>query len=165
MVCGSFARNAESPSSDIDCFLRSRPRDEVDPERGDETYMPEILDIISKNDLAWSSVICGHVAVEQQTGFPRMIEISSLYRIPSAIKPFYRSVDGVQMLCAPDDKECAFESAYDAPIWDEALCDIVIRNPLPEYRSPARSLDDQIRSAAARNNSTAMSGPAVSLER
>lgn len=151
VVCGSFSRNAETPHSDIDCFLRSRPREAVDPEQGNETYMMEILDIIKKAGLIWSSVICGHVAVEQQPGFPRMIEISSLYRIPAAAQPFYRDVDGVRMLCAPDDKTCSFEATYDAPIWDDALCDIVIRNPLPAYQPLAASLDSQIQSAAKKS--------------
>lgn len=151
VVCGSFSRNAETPHSDIDCFLRSRPREEVDPERGNETYMSEILAIIKNAGLVWSSVICGHVAVEQQPGFPRMIEISSLYRIPAASQLFYRDVDGVRMLCALDDKTCSFDSAYDAPIWDDTLCDIVIRNPLPAYQPLAASLDSQIQSAAKKS--------------
>lgn len=134
VVCGSFSREAETPNSDIDCFLRSRPREDVDPESGEETYMPEILAIIKKAGLVWSSVIRGHVAIEQQPGFPRMIEISSLYRIPATVQPFYRDIDGVRMLCAPDDKNYDLDSAYDTPIWDDVLCDIVIRNPLPAYQ-------------------------------
>jgi len=150
VVVGSFSRNAEGSGSDIDCFLRSRPRDEVDPDLDNETFMPEMMNLIERNNLDWSSVIVGHVAIEPQPGFPRMIEISSHYRIPVTSQLFYRNVDGVRMLCAPDDKACDVESKYDAIVWDDELCDCVIKNPLPLFDPHVQSLDDQIKSAASR---------------
>lgn len=161
VVVGSFGRGQENLASDIDCFLRSRPREEVDLEVDNETYMPEILELIKNNNLEWSSVICGHVAVERQPGFPRMIEISSHYRIPCVAQPFYRDVDGVLMLCAEDDKKCDYKLAYDAIVWDDELYDAVIQNPLPAFvpqHHPSisqssverTSLDDKIKFADAR---------------
>lgn len=134
VVVGSFGRGEEHSGSDIDCFLRSRPRDEVDLEIGNETYMDEILDIVDRNDLEFSSVISGHIAIERQPGFPRMIEISSHYRIPEESKLFYRDVDGVKMLSAQDDKTCDIENCMDGMVWDDKLQDVVIRNPIPAYQ-------------------------------
>lgn len=82
IVVGSFGRNEETEDSDIDCFLRSKPPKEIDPETGDDTYMPEIFAIVDSFGLAWSSVIVGHIAVERQPGIPRMVEISYHYCIP-----------------------------------------------------------------------------------
>ena len=156
VVVGSFGRGGENAQSDIDCFLRSRPRDEVDLEIGNETFMPEILDIIQAYNLEWSSVVCGHVAVERQPGVPRMIEISSLYRIPTSSQLFYRDVDGVPMLCAQDDKNCDFECCYDAPVWDDELEDVVIKNPVPPFRQSFLlcSLDGRLANAQERSLDT-----------
>ncbi len=151
VVVGSFGRGEEHDRSDIDCFLRSRPRDEVDLEISNETFMPEILDIIQAYGLEWSSVLCGHVAVERQPGFPRMIEISSHYRIPAENQLFYREVDGVKMLCAEDDKNCDFERCYDAPVWDDELGDVVIQNPVPPFDIDEKSLADKLADATERS--------------
>lgn len=136
VVVGSFGRHEEHSESDIDCFLRSRPRADVDPEQDNETYMPEILSILDKYNLDWSSVLVGHIAVERQPGFPRMVEISSHYRIQYIQHPFYRDVDGIRMLCARDNKECAHDLTYDHIDWDDNLGDCVIRHPLPAFRVP-----------------------------
>lgn len=164
VVVGSFARGEESFHSDIDCFLRSRPREDVDLEVGDETFMPEILDLILKNGLEWSSVLCGHVAIDKQPGFPRMIEISSHYRIPVVSEPFYRDVDEIQMLCARDDKNYDFDFCYDSPVWDDDLCDVVIKNLLPSFSPHKKSLNDQIVSTQGRNYPQTFSHSELSKE-
>lgn len=46
---------------------------------------------------------------------------------------FQRIIYGVRFLCAVDDKECPYENCYDTPEWDDSVCDMVIRNPLPSY--------------------------------
>lgn len=132
VIVGSFARSEETVDSDIDCFLRSRPVENVDPEISNETFMPEILDLIRTHQLCWSSVLIGHVAVEQP-GYPRMIEISSHYRIPHTAEPFYREIDGVRMMCAQDDRFCDYEDCFDSSLFDESICDLVIPHPLPAY--------------------------------
>lgn len=132
VVVGSFARNEETADSDIDCFLRSRPTEEVDPDMGNETFMPEVLDLIRKHDLNWSSVLIGHVSVEQP-GYPRMIEVSSHYRIPVTAELFYREVDGVTMLCAQDNRYCDYGECYDSAVFDETVCDMTIPHPLPAF--------------------------------
>lgn len=132
VVVGSFARKEETVDSDIDCFLRSRPTDAVNPTLGNETYMPEILDLIRTHQLCWSSVLIGHVAVEQPE-YPRMIEISCHYRIPHAAELFYREIDGAKMLCARDDRYCDYEECFDSVLFDEAICDITIPHPLPAF--------------------------------
>lgn len=165
VVVGSFGRMAEGETSDIDCFLRSRPVEEVDPEIGtDETYMPEILDIVKDYDLEWSSVIIGHIAVEQQPGIPRMIEISSHYRIPAENTLFYRDVEGIQMLCAEDDKTWKLENTYDRLLWDDDICDLVNKYPLPSYDPPVPALAARIDNAqirAAEDKHAPFSGPAA----
>lgn len=134
VVCGSFARYAEHECSDIDCFLRSRPRDEVDLEAGtDETYMPEVLELVQSFGYETSSVIVGHIAVERQPGVPRMVEVSSHYHIHHAQSVFYREVCGVPMMCAVDEKEAPFEACYDSAVWDDSAQDMVIPYPLPDF--------------------------------
>ena len=49
IVVGSFGRNEETEDSDIDCFLRSKPLKEIDPETGDDTY-------IRKSSLSWTAL-------------------------------------------------------------------------------------------------------------
>lgn len=133
VVCGSFARNAETDESDIDCFLRSRPVEEVDPEIGNDTYMPEIMDIINDYDFVTDSVLIGHIAVERQFGVKRMIEISSHYRIPKESKLFYRTIHGVRFLCGQDNKEADSDNCYDTAIWSDEVSDMVIPYPVPKY--------------------------------
>ena len=111
VVCGSFSRHQENDESDIDCFLRIRP--DYDPEEDtDESYMPKILDIIGHHDLLCSSVVIGHIAVEQQFGFERMVEISTHYKLPKANTPFYKEICGVKMLCCQDDKSADYDDCY-----------------------------------------------------
>ena len=134
VVCGSFARCAERDDSDIDCFLRSRPVDEVNPEIGNDTYMPEILAIIKEYGFMVDSVLVGHIAVERQRGIPRMIEISSHYRIPKDNALFYRDIHGVQLLCGQDNKDADPDECYDFAVWDDKKRDMVIPYPVPEYK-------------------------------
>lgn len=134
VVCGSFAKGTETEKSDIDCFLRSRPIDEVDPEIGNDTYMPEILSIIKEYGFITDSVLIGHIAVEKQIGVPRMIEISSHYRIPYQNELYYRDIYGVNFLCGQDNKDTDHEMCYDATIWSDDIYDMVISHPIPKYR-------------------------------
>lgn len=133
VAVGSFGRREERVGSDIDFFLRSRPVNEVDPELGNETYMPEIkqaIDAFGFSDHC-SSVLIGHIAVEEAAGIPRMVEISSWYRIPATEPLFVREIYGVKMLCARDSKDAGYESCYDCIDWDEVSQDAVIRYPIP----------------------------------
>ena len=106
IVVGSFGRNEETEDSDIDCYLRSKTPEEIDPETGDDTYMPEI---------------------------PRMVEISYHYCIPYAEPVFERVIYGVRFLCAKDDKNCSLDERSDFLDWDDTVGDNVIRHPLPPY--------------------------------
>ncbi len=133
IVVGSFGRNEETEDSDIDCYLRSKTPEEIDPETGDDTYMPEIIAIVDSFGLAWSSVIIGHIAVERQSGIPKMVEISYHYHIPCTEPVFEREICGVRFLCARDDKNCPLEQCSDFLDWDDAVGDNVIRHPLPPY--------------------------------
>lgn len=135
VVVGSFARNEEHGGSDIDCFLRSRPISEVDQENSAdcETYMPEVLALIKQYQFISDSIIVGHIAVERQFNIPRMIEISSHYKIPFSNPVTVREIYGVPFLCAVDNKEALFEECYDCAEWDEKACEMVIEHPLPSY--------------------------------
>lgn len=133
VVVGSFARHAETEASDIDCFLRSRPVAEVDCEIGNDTYMPEVLAIIKRYDFVTDSVLVGHIAVERQRDVPRMVEISSHYRIPHTEPVFVREICGVHFLCARDNKDAAFEECYDSADWDDEAGDMVIKYPLAKF--------------------------------
>lgn len=135
VVVGSFARHAETEVSDIDCFLRSRPVAEVDCEIGNGTYMPEVLAIIRRYGFITDSVLVGHIAVERQRDVPRMVEISSHYRIPHTEPVFTREIYGIPFLCACDDKDAAFEECYDSAEWNDEASDIVIKYPLPKYET------------------------------
>ena len=134
VVCGSFAKGTENEKSDIDCFLRSRPIDEVDPEIGNDTYMPEVLAIIKEYGFITDSVLIGHIAVEKQLGVPRMVEISSHYRIPYQNQLFYRDIYGVQLLCGQDNKDINQELCYDAAVWSDDISDMTIPHPIPQYK-------------------------------
>lgn len=133
IVVGSFARKEEQAGSDIDCYLRNRTPEDVDPDIGNDTFMPEILAIIQRYGYYTDSVIVGHIAVERQYGVPRMVEISSHYRIPASSKVFQRIICGVRFLCAVDEKECPYKDCYDFLEWDDTACSMVIKNPLPDY--------------------------------
>ncbi len=135
VVCGSYGRNEESDRSDIDCFLRFRPREEVDCEIGNESYMPEILDIIKRFGFFSDSCIVGHIAVERQCDVPRMVEISEHYQIPYTETLFVREIYGVPMICARDDKSADAEGLYDVPVWSDVAQDMSIAHPLPEYQA------------------------------
>lgn len=135
VVVGSFGRGEERDGSDIDCYLRSRPRAEVDPEAAEnnETYMPEVLKLIERHGYVTDSVITGHIAVERQPGVPRMVEISSHYHIRKTEAVSVREVYGVPFLCAKDDKDAPLNDIYESSEWDDKACDMVIKNPLPDY--------------------------------
>lgn len=135
VVVGSFARKDEHDSSDIDCFLRSRPVDEVDPEKSAdyESYMPEVLALIQKYGFVSDSVIVGHIDVERQPGVPRMVEISTHYRIRHEEPVSVREIYGVPFLCAVDDKDAPPEECYDNADWSDVACDMVITHPAPAY--------------------------------
>lgn len=135
VVVGSFARCEEHDGSDIDCFLRSRPPAEVDPEAGgdNETYMPEVLALVEKYGYITDSVIVGHIDVERQPGVPRMVEISSHYRIRHEEPVSVREIYGVPFLCAVDRKEALPEECYDSAEWSDEACEMVIPYPLPAY--------------------------------
>ena len=138
VVVGSFARQEETDLSDIDCYLKNRPLEEVDCELGNDTYMPEILSIIEKHGLSefCDSVLVGHIAVERTSGLPRMVEIASYYKIPHWETLFYREIEGVAMLCAQDHKETDLEECYDSSDWDDTVGDMVIKYPLPLFEPP-----------------------------
>lgn len=133
VVVGSFGRGEESVGSDIDLFLRSRPRETVDPALDNETYMPEVIQLIQ--NLGFSkhcdSVILGHIAIARTAGIPRMVEISSWYRIPATEHLYIREIYGVKMLCAKDHKDANYEDCFDCITWDEKVQDAVIRYPIP----------------------------------
>ena len=93
----------------------------------------EIIAIVDSFGLAWSSVIVGHIAVEQQPGIPRMVEISYHYCIPYTEPVFERVIYGVRFLCAKDDKNCSLDERSDFLDWDDTVGDNVIRHPLPPY--------------------------------
>lgn len=135
VVVGSFGRGEERDGSDIDCYLRARPRSEVDPEAetNNETYMPEVMELIRDRGYVVDSVLSGHIAVERQEGVPRMVEISSHYRIRHTERVYVREIYGVPFLCAFDDKDTPLEERYECVDWSDEAGDIVILNPLPNY--------------------------------
>lgn len=135
VVVGSFGRGEENDGSDIDCYLRSRPRAEVDPEAAEnnETYMPEVLKLVERYGYVTDSVIAGHIAVERQPEVPRMVEVSSHYHIRSSEALTVREIYGVPFLCARDDKDAPLDEMYESMEWDDEACDMVIKNPLPAY--------------------------------
>ena len=133
IVVGSFARCNETEKSDIDCFLRARPVDKVDCELGNDSYMPEVLEIIKKYGYITESVIIRHIDVERQPGVPRMVEISTHYHIPYTEAVFVREIYGVPFLCAVDNKNTPFEDCYDYADWNDEIGDMVITHPLPSY--------------------------------
>ncbi len=135
VVVGSFGRGEEHDGSDIDCYLRSRPRAEVNPEAAEnnETYMPEVRELVERYGYITGSVIAGHIAVERQPEVPRMVEVSSHYRIRSTEAVSIREIYGVPFLCAKDDKDAPLDEIYESAEWAEDTCDVVIKNPLPAY--------------------------------
>lgn len=134
VVVGSYGRMKETPISDLDCYLRSRPREEVNPEDvNSETYMPEVIELCKKYSYETCSVLVGHIAIEQQVGAPIMVEVSSHYRIPSKNPIHVRELFGVNFLCAEDRKDTPLEDCYEFQEWSDEKCDMVTYNPLPEY--------------------------------
>lgn len=135
VVVGSFGRGEEHDGSDIDCYLRARPRELVDPEAEDnnETYMPEVMALIRRYDFIADSVVAGHIAVERQPGVPRMVEVSEHYHIRVGEQIHVREIYGIPFLCARDDKDTPLEERYEYMDWSDEAGDVVIRNPLPNY--------------------------------
>ena len=134
VIVGSFARGDEGENSDIDCFLRSRPCDEVDPEGGNEDYMPEVLEIIKRYGYETESCSVGHITVKAQKNVLRMVEIATLFAIPHTNPITTRNIYGVSMLCAVDDKHCPYKHCYDNAVWDDDAESMVINYPLPAYQ-------------------------------
>lgn len=142
VVVGSYGRGAERDASDIDCYLRMRPLADVDLEAdvNNETYMPEVLGLIERYDYITDSVILGHISVERQPGVPRMVEISSHYRIRCGTPVCVREIYGVPFLCASDDKTCPYSELYESVDWsDDAGC-VVLNHPLPAYSELTKNL-------------------------
>lgn len=137
VVCGSYARreerNSETYSSDIDMFIRSRPRDEIDFEISNETYMDEILDVINSRELINDSDGPGSIAILPQRHVPIMFDMNTRFKLPITNKLFYREIFGVPMMCCVDDKHASDEVCWDNPEWSDAACDVVIDNPIPKY--------------------------------
>lgn len=136
VAVGLFGRFEERDGSDIDCYLRARPRAEVDLEAevNNETYMPEVLDLIRRCGYCSDSVCVGHIAVERQAGVPRMVEVSSHYYIRSGEEIHVREIYGVPFLCARDDRNAPEGERCERMEWNDEAGDIVIMNPLPPYR-------------------------------
>lgn len=140
VVVGSFARGQENDASDIDCYLRTRPPAEVDPETsGDETYMPEVLELIERYGYVTDSVIVGHIAVERQAGVPRMVEVSSHYRIRHDEPVSVREIYGIPFLCAVDNKNAPLDELYETLDWSDELCGMELKYPLPDYVEKTRN--------------------------
>lgn len=137
VVCGSVAkgtdRHDEDYASDIDMFVRSRPRDEVDFETCNETYINEICDIINDRNLINSSVGPGCITVEFQRKCPVMLDMSSMFHLPVSNEIFVKDVFGVPMLCCVDDPGVDWELCWDNVEWDDEACDCIIKNPVPKY--------------------------------
>ncbi len=135
VVVGTYARNEANLDSGIQCYLRCRPRAEVDPEAAvnNGTYMPEVLELIDQYGLESSSIVGGYIAVNCQEGIPRMVEISSHHRIPYNESVFEQEIFGVPFLCARDDRTVSASECYEYMEWDDAVSDVVIKNPLPKY--------------------------------
>lgn len=115
VIVGSFGRGKEHDGSDIDCYLRARTRADVDPEAkiNNEIYMPEVAELIERRSYITDSVVAGHIAVEQQAGVPRMVEISSFYHIRSSEEVHVRKIYGVPFFCAKDDKTIPLKERYE----------------------------------------------------
>lgn len=108
IVVGSFARWTETNRSDIDCYIKNRPEIERETDYElNQTYMPELIEITHKYGYVFSSCIIGHIAIELDV--PRMVELSSLYKIPRTSPITKRCIYGVKMECAVDDKEAYYE--------------------------------------------------------
>lgn len=137
VVCGSYARlqerNTENYTSDIDMFIRSRPRDEVDFEICNETYMEEILEIINARNLLNDSDGPGSIAIMPMRNMPIMFDMNTRFKLPLTNKPFYRMIYGVPMLCCVDDKHAYDEDCWDNQEWSDKAVDVVIEHPLPKY--------------------------------
>lgn len=135
IVCGSWARREErlegSYVSDIDMFIRSRPREEIDYEISNETYMNEICDIINSRNLINTSVSVGQIAIEPQPHIPYMFDMSTFFRLPASNGIFYRNILGVEMLCCIDNPETRGDDCWDHADWDDAAQDVIIQTPIP----------------------------------
>lgn len=136
VLVGSYGRNEENEHSDLDFYIRRRTEEEIENdwnEFGDaeEHYMKQIIDIVKKYEYDFGSVIVGHIAVEEDV--PCMVELSYHYKIPKNSKIFVRSIYGISILCAEDDKSAANENCYDYTDYDDKRGDFVNIHPLPEY--------------------------------
>ena len=140
IVCGSWARGEErleeSYSSDIDMFIRSRPRDQLDYEISNETYMAEVCEIINTRNLINTSVSVGQIAIEQQRNVPYMFDMSTFFHLPASNGIFYKNIFGVPMLCCIDNPETEWVDCWDNADWDDAAQDVIIKNPIPWKWTP-----------------------------
>ena len=97
IVTGSYAYGTQTPTSDIDFFVKEVPEELVDLEADfvEDTYVKELIRFFEDLGYSWTSCLIESFAIDD-TYIP--LEFSSLYSIEKAV--FEVEILGVKMTAA-----------------------------------------------------------------
>lgn len=97
IVTGSYAYGTQTPTSDIDFFVKEVPEELVDLEADfvEDTYVKELIRFFEDSGYSWTSCLIESFAIDD-TYIP--LEFSSLYSIEKAV--FEVEILGVKMTAA-----------------------------------------------------------------
>lgn len=97
IVTGSYAYGTQTPTSDIDFFVKEIPEELVDLEADfvEDTYVKELIRFFEDLGYSWTSCLIESFAIDD-TYIP--LEFSSLYSIEKAV--FEIEILGVKMTAA-----------------------------------------------------------------
>ena len=113
IIVGSYGRDEAKPDSDIDLYVRRRPKHEMEEDyygELEEHYIDKVNEVIEKYGITYSSSIVGHLALES---LPIMIEASYLFSIPKTSRVHKITLFGVELDAAVDDKKTSYEDTID----------------------------------------------------
>lgn len=128
ILCGSFARETETDSSDLDFFVRQKPQNPEEELQVDTTYLPDIMAIAEEMDYDIDSCVVGSITLSAETTGVRQLEFSYLYKLPSVNPIGVRFYRGIPFLTCEDDKEADYDLCFDSL---DDYGNVV--NPLPSY--------------------------------
>lgn len=93
IVTGSYAENKQTPSSDIDFYVKELPEEEKDFETGRESYLEDIIAYLDQHGIKWDSVMIASIHTNR-TYIP--LEFSILFSIDEE-KTFDIEILGVKL--------------------------------------------------------------------
>lgn len=128
VLVGSYAREEETSSSDLDFYVRQKKQDPFEEPPVDTSYLPDIVELAVEFGYRVDSCCVGSITLPMETTGVIQLEFSYLYRIPKDSKVYTRTILKTPFLTCVDNKETPFSDCYEAIDASGNL-----RNPLPLY--------------------------------